>query len=498
MVLRVILFLFFSMQAYAMGEYIHFCVTKKDTNLTIVCEERYSYSKETSIAKTIEEIQKKLRYTITKAKETKKKFSLVLYAKGFEGTLLSIAQTNLLPYYREYIQGIILEDVPSDLDTWCNFKSKSIHPIQECEKIKDFRHTLKEKASLAELSHALSPSLQVDWYWPSVLLLSKDKNLQYKKWIKALEENDINYFEGDTSDNILNYKEKFTYFYQSIKPHYIKTKNRKKSTYYGPLLRFHLSKILYAPVREVSVRKNVHYGKSKAQSYDVFMDNNRSGHPLMIYLHGGGWNKGDKSNFSDFCKQYANRGYTAIAVNYRLLNLPSVGMKEMVSDVKHALEQILQHKEKYHAKGTPVVVMGESAGAQLLFTALSKIPEKKVNVAILNSITADLHKHSEKKQIRLSGIKDKAKRKAWLNSYSPLANLNTYKTATLAIHSLDDAVVPASHLKALDLQSVIHHQNIKTLWVTGAQHPISPSYHTMQPGYADIERTINLFLLNHF
>jgi len=498
MIFRFVLFISLCVQVYAKQENIHFCVTKKDAQTTITCDETYIYTHETTIDKAIKEMQERIRYIILDAQKAKKQFRVVLYARGFEGTLLAIAQTNLLRYYREYIGGIILEDVPSSIDTLCDFNLKTTSSSKVCKKIKSFNTTLKEKASLEEVSHALSPALQMDWYWPTVLLISHSGGVQYRKWIEAFEQNEINYFESQNSRKEVDYLKTLVRFYETIDQKSIKVKNGQKPNYHGPLLRFHLSKILYAPMKKVFSTKDVQYGKSKQQAFDVYMDNNHSEHPLLVYVHGGGWTKGDKSSFKDFCKQYANRGYTAIALNYRLLNLPSVGMKEMVADVKSGLEQILHNRIEYHAKDKPVVLMGESAGAQLLFMALSKMQNTKINAVVLNSITADLHKHSEKKQQRLSGIKEKKEREVWLNRYSPLSNLYNYKTPTLAIHSLDDSVVPASHLKALDLQSVIHHQNIQTLWVTGAEHPIVPYHHSMQPGYADIEKSIDKYLYKHF
>lgn len=470
----------------------HFCVKKSDVNSSMICEEVCIVNTLDTIDTKIKKIQSQLRDSIEQIQEGKETVTLILHGKGFEGTLLAIAQNNLLSYYRKYIDGMILDDVPSDIDSYCHFDLEG-NATGMCNEIKRFHKTLGAQASLQEVSHALSPALQVDWYWPPVLIRSAERDSQYQKWIEALDENHIVHFEDALPSGNKSNRQTLTYFYEKVRQEEKICKHQNAPRYCGPLLRFHLNKILYAPIRPVQTVNNISYGDSKEQVYDLYYDEKNRRHKLMIYVHGGGWSKGDKAFFSDLCKQYANSGYTAVALNYRLLNLPKVGMKEMVDDVKRGLEVII---DKY-AKDKSVVVMGESAGGQLLFMALSKMSNKKIKAVILNSAVADFHKYSEKKQKRLSGISDHKKRNSWLNTYSPLSNLKTYTVPTLALQSLDDKVVVPSHLKSLDVKSVIFHKNITPFWVSNAAHPLSPKTLAMQPSYRDMERKINAYIYAH-
>ncbi len=485
---------FFLLGLYIQAEeIIHFCVKKVDTNISMVCEEQCILKPSDTIATSIKQIQMQLRHIIDEVSKSKNIVTLVLYGKGFEGTLLAVAQTNLLPDYREYIKGIILDDSPSDIDSLCRFDLKVDNPLDICKDIKSFANTLGKKASLQEVSHALSPILQLDWYWPPVWVRSDEKDLQHKKWVESLRENASVYFESSLPEKSELIEKTSFNFLEAIRTKENSEKQGNLPNYYGPLLRFHLNKILYASIRQVTKSEDISYGSSEEQTYDMYEDKKTKQHSVMVYVHGGGWSKGDKHNFSDLCTQYANKGYTAIALNYRLLNLPKVGMKEMINDVKMGLEDILQKQ----AKDKPVIVMGESAGAQLLFMALAKMSNPKIKVAIFNSIVADLHKYPEEKQKRLSGIKAHKKRIRWLNAYSPLSNIQKYAIPTLALHSLDDKVVLASHLKALDVKSVIYHHNITPFWINNATHPLSPKNTMMQPGYRDMEREIGIFIYKH-
>jgi len=235
--------------------------------------------------------------------------------------------------------------------------------------------------------------------------------------------------------------------------------------YYSPTLRYHLWKMSYREKNNILVHRDISYGNHPLQKYDVFYQENSKNNPLLIYVHGGGWTQGDKSYFNAFCRQYADRGFTTVSINYRLMELPKIGMNEMVKDIKEAIEHIFSHASNYFADVNTTLLMAESAGAQLAYIATTKLSQKeKIKVAVYNSITTDFRLYSDKKQIQLSGIIEKKKREVWLNEFSPLINLKNYKIETLLLHSLNDTVVPSKHLEQLEINSVINWNNISSIW----------------------------------
>ncbi|MDP8218339.1 MAG: carboxylesterase family protein [Candidatus Theseobacter exili] len=42
--------------------------------------------------------------------------------------------------------------------------------------------------------------------------------------------------------------------------------------------------------------------------------------PAIVFIHGGSWQEGDKSNplYIENCIKYANKGYICVTVNYRV------------------------------------------------------------------------------------------------------------------------------------------------------------------------------------
>lgn len=392
-----------------------------------------------------------------------KKSKLILVSEEFDGILLYIAQANLLPFYRKQIHGIVLKNTPANFN---------------------------DKAYDVETLKALSPALQMDWNNPKVVLLALEDKKQKKLWEDAFRENEI-VFEFKDDFKKLNLE---TWF-PLKKSSKIQPKERLEiPQHYGAILRFHLGKIAYKSKHKI-IHKEKIYGLEKEQKYDVFYKKGSKNNPLFIYVHGGGWDGGKKEDFHGLCKQYTDKGFTSVSINYRLLDLPRVGMKEMITDVKIAIESILNSSKKYKINKRKTMLMADSAGALLAYMAMSQLNKKyAIKAAIFNSIPTNLKFFSKEKQITLSGIKEDGKRKVWSENFSPFFHLIDYRIPTLAIHSLDDKVVVAEHLENLEIQSVIYHNNISSLWIENSVHPISPKENSLQLSYVEIEERIDGFM----
>jgi acetyl esterase/lipase len=85
--------------------------------------------------------------------------------------------------------------------------------------------------------------------------------------------------------------------------------------------------------------------------------------PVMFWIHGGGWQAGDKSDVALKPKALTARGFVFVSTNYRLL--PEVKMEELIGDVAKALGWVHSHIARYGGDPTRIFVGGHSAGAQL-------------------------------------------------------------------------------------------------------------------------------------
>ncbi len=101
-----------------------------------------------------------------------------------------------------------------------------------------------------------------------------------------------------------------------------------------------------------------------AWKLDLAMPQERgdSPRPAIIYIHGGGWTKGDKRGQGiGSVLGYATKGFVSISVNYRL----DADKKACIEDVKCAVRWLRAHAEEYHVDPNRIGAAGNSAGAHL-------------------------------------------------------------------------------------------------------------------------------------
>ncbi len=123
----------------------------------------------------------------------------------------------------------------------------------------------------------------------------------------------------------------------------------------------------------LKVTENVRYADdSLRQQLDLYVpDDGRSDHPVAIYLHGGGWQLGDKAavndtsvaNIKEFRNALLDAGYAVAAVNYRLTD--EAIWPAQILDVKSAVRFLRANAQKYRLDPERIVVWGESAGGHL-------------------------------------------------------------------------------------------------------------------------------------
>jgi arylformamidase len=103
--------------------------------------------------------------------------------------------------------------------------------------------------------------------------------------------------------------------------------------------------------------------KNQRQTLDVYAPIEGQGHPVVFWIHGGGWQRGDKSEVQAKPRAFVDRGCVFVATNYRFV--PNVTIKEMAGDVAKAVRWVHDHVKEYGGDPDTIFVMGHSAGAQL-------------------------------------------------------------------------------------------------------------------------------------
>ena len=105
------------------------------------------------------------------------------------------------------------------------------------------------------------------------------------------------------------------------------------------------------------------YGKLDRQVLDVYAPPGAKGLPVVFWIHGGGWQTGDKKQIQAKPKAFTDKGYVFVSTNYRLL--PGVEMADIMHDVAASVRWVHDHVAEYGGDPKRLFVMGHSAGAQL-------------------------------------------------------------------------------------------------------------------------------------
>src|SRR5690349_8698424 len=68
--------------------------------------------------------------------------------------------------------------------------------------------------------------------------------------------------------------------------------------------------------------QNVSYGASTSNTMDVYLPENRNtSTKVLVFVHGGSWSSGDKSEFTTYATAMRAKGYAVVNMNYRLIDL---------------------------------------------------------------------------------------------------------------------------------------------------------------------------------
>lgn len=113
---------------------------------------------------------------------------------------------------------------------------------------------------------------------------------------------------------------------------------------------------------------NLAYGKHERQVLDFWQAKADRPTPLVLYIHGGGWQNGDKSGLSGAAiQQFLDAGISVAAINYRLIKQAAEEKVEPpvrapLHDAARALQLIRSKAKEWNLDKKRVGATGGSAG----------------------------------------------------------------------------------------------------------------------------------------
>lgn len=235
-----------------------------------------------------------------------------------------------------------------------------------------------------------------------------------------------------------------------------------------------------------TIIENIAYAPHALNTYDLYIPASATSADTLgclLYIHGGSWTTGDKSEGAWFCKRFAKQGCITATMNYSLVSTaaPSVCIPTMLKEITHCINSIKDEaaRRKIHIRN--IALAGYSAGAhlamlyalrmkdvsplpiafctsmagptdlQMLFT----IPEDSITAVREHAMQGNVHPLKRDidalaffcsgQQLSAPGQYTGANIATLLAEASPIAHVSVTAPATIFAHGADDQLVAPAH-----------------------------------------------------
>lgn len=226
--------------------------------------------------------------------------------------------------------------------------------------------------------------------------------------------------------------------------------------------------------------------------------------PIVINIHGGGWNHGTKESQTGF-NTFFKAGYAVANVEYRLT--PQATAPAAIEDVRCALIYIIKNAKALNIDVNKIVVMGSSSGAHLALMAGLLLNDHRFDkncpgvenikvAAIIDKFgIADVWDWAYGPNIRSKSATNwlgtYAKDKNFAASVSPISYVNKNSPPTFIVHGDADPTVPYQQSVELHKKFIAAGVNTEFITVPAGLHGKFPVDKN-----AEVNKAIMIFLKN--
>jgi acetyl esterase/lipase len=205
--------------------------------------------------------------------------------------------------------------------------------------------------------------------------------------------------------------------------------------------------------------------------------------PVVINIHGGGWNHGVKESQTGF-NTFFKMGYAVANIEYRLT--PQATAPAAVEDTRCALIYLIKNAKELNIDVNKIVIMGGSAGGHLALmggllgnnhifdTNCPGVENIKVAAIVDKYGITDVWDWGYGKNVTSKSatrwLGDKAKDEKFAASVSPITYVNKNSPPIFIVHGDADPTVP--YQQSVDLHKKLKDLGVKTEFITvpGGQH----------------------------
>lgn len=234
--------------------------------------------------------------------------------------------------------------------------------------------------------------------------------------------------------------------------------------------------------------------------YDLLRPETDAKTPLIVFIHGGGWISGDKSDLQEIACSFVERGYAAALIQYRLA--PLHPFPSAVEDVQSFVRFIRAQAGEFGIDAGRIASLGSSAGAHLaLMLGVTDVAEDGISSRVQTVIDlcgiTDLTNYRETHYpIAWSFLEQFVPlpyegNEQVFRSASPLTLVDQHAAPTLIVHGEEDDIVPIGQSEALAAAMSAHKVAHRFLRVPSEGHGFSLE------AWPAVEQAIVDFLQEH-
>jgi acetyl esterase/lipase len=219
-------------------------------------------------------------------------------------------------------------------------------------------------------------------------------------------------------------------------------------------------------ISHINVTNNVVYARPgiKELKYDVYSPKGASNLPMIVIIHGGGWDANDEDIMRGLARELTKGGrFVVFSMDYRW-SAKSDGdarnntMANLIEDVFGGIAHIMEHAKEYGGDPTRIGLTGDSAGGHLsaaasLMTNMIGSHGFGKTPGVFEFMPTYVPKNKSVEQLRtemMTAIKAAAPSYGVFDANS----LATYSEDPAADASWKDAVAPLSHIPKASERSV--------------------------------------------
>lgn len=205
--------------------------------------------------------------------------------------------------------------------------------------------------------------------------------------------------------------------------------------------------------------------------------------PLLVFVHGGGWNHGSRDEYLGYALHFARKGFHTATITYRFAS--DAPYPACVEDVRDALRFLRENGPAFGYDTSRVALVGGSAGAHLAMLAAygwdssgpraeTGGPPLRIRAVVDLYGPTDLTSSYARENYMVTRLMARSYREAPLlyREASPIRYVGKSAPPTLILHGTSDNLVPLEQAKLLK-------EKLDSLHIPAVYRPVPGWPHTM-------------------